>query len=91
MEYELKNYIGSLSANTTYVVSENCTVSGTVNFPAGVTLIFKGGRITGSRTFNGVNTALVAPIMQIFDTTLTVTGLWCIRSRLSAMVWRKGL
>jgi hypothetical protein len=78
MEYELKDYIGSLSANTTYVVSENCAVSGTVNFPAGVTLIFKGGKITGSGTFNGVSTALVAPIMQIFDTTVNVTGLWCM-------------
>ena len=43
MEREFKNHMNALSPNTTYVVSENCTVANHLSIPIGVSLIFKGG------------------------------------------------
>lgn len=43
MEREFKNHMNALSPNTTYVVSENCTVANHLSIPTGVSLIFKGG------------------------------------------------
>lgn len=82
MELELKNKIGSLTANTTYVVSEDCELTGNTELKENITLIFKGGIIKGQYgnacTLTGLNTCVVAPITQIFDTTVTVNGSWKI-------------
>lgn len=82
MELELKNKIGSLTANTTYVVSEDCELTENVALKENTTLIFKGGIIKGkygnAYTLTGLNTCVVAPITQIFDTTVTVNGSWKI-------------
>lgn len=76
MERELKNYGGSLTAGTTYVVSEDYRITGDLTFPANVTLLFKGGKILGSYTLRGTNTSIVAPVMQIFDESLVLAGTW---------------
>lgn len=68
----------SQTANTTYMVTSNYAISGTLSMQANVTLIFAGGRFTGSGTVNGNNTKFFAPAVQIFDTTLNFTGTWAM-------------
>ena len=40
------------------------------------TLIFAGGKISGTGTLTGDNTRLIAPITQIFGEDITVDGIW---------------
>ncbi|MDR2914317.1 MAG: glycoside hydrolase family 55 protein [Tannerella sp.] len=65
-----------ITANTAYVVSGNTSL-GTTTFPVGVTLYFMGGIISGT-TLTGNKTKIIAPITQIFNASLNVTGTWDI-------------
>ncbi|OAV73384.1 hypothetical protein Barb6_00275 [Bacteroidales bacterium Barb6] len=74
MEKEFRNYVSSLAADNTYVVSENCSISTKVNIPANVTLIFKGGIISRTGTLSGNNTNIIASITKIIET--NIAGTW---------------
>lgn len=80
MEREFKNHMNALSPNTTYVVSENCTVANHLSIPIGVSLIFKGGIITITGKLTGFRTAILAPITQIFATSnaSSIDGTWYV-------------
>jgi len=68
-----------LSANTTYSISREHSIGTTITIPENVTLIFQGGKLTGSGKLIGNNTKIVAPISQIFGESLNVTeGSWCV-------------
>jgi hypothetical protein len=64
------------AANGTYMLTANFAVSGTLNLNANVTIIFAGGRFTGSGTINGNKTIFVAPPVQVFDNTINFSGTW---------------
>ena len=66
----------SISANSTYVVSAPYTIGGTLTMPADVTLYFIGGMLSGSGKLIGNKTKIIAPIKQIFGTSLNVSGTW---------------
>jgi hypothetical protein len=66
----------STSAGSTYVVTTNKTISGTKTLAGDITLIFAGGKLLGSGTVKASNTFLIAPITQIFDINLNLTGSW---------------
>lgn len=78
MEKEFKTFLNSLTADTTYVVSEDCSVSTPIHFPQNVTLIFKGGIISTTTTgiLIGNNTCISASISKIFDIDLKYEGTW---------------
>ena len=66
----------SYTANTTYMVT---SIRGLSNFTfsqANVTLIFAGGRFTGTGTITGNNTTFVAPPIQVFDVGINFAGTW---------------
>ena len=48
------------------------------------TLIFAGGKISGTGTLTGDNTRLIAPITQIFGEDITVDGIWVMDRALPA-------
>lgn len=67
----------SQTANMTYVVTTNKTLSTNITLAENITLIFAGGRILGSgKTLTGNNTFLIAPITQIFGSDLNIDGSW---------------
>ena len=66
----------STAANTTYVVTQQTAISGTKTIANNVTLIFDGGRLTGTGTLKGFNTILIAPIAHIFNIGLKLEGSW---------------
>lgn len=76
MEKEFKNYVNALTANTTYVVSEDCRLGTNLILPENVTLIFKGGIISFANgiTLTGNRTSIIAPITKIFDATTWIVG-----------------
>ena len=49
------------------------------------TLIFAGGKISGTGTLTGDNTRLIAPITQIFGEDITVDGIW-VMDRICALL-----
>ncbi len=61
-----------------YKVTQIHTLTTDVNMNEGVVLIFSGGKIVGNKKITGNNTQIVAPLMQIFATTLTFSGIWNI-------------
>lgn len=65
-------------SNSTYVVTSTHVVNTNILLAPNVTLIFKGGLITGSGTLKGNNTFIFAPICQIFDDSLNVSGSWIV-------------
>ena len=76
----------SVNINGLYVVSKHIdsdsnqqvpTPVGTKILPAGVTLSFMGGMLSGT-TLTGGRTKIIAPVTQIFDANLNVTGTWDI-------------
>lgn len=65
----------------TYVVipqngNSEIVINNHVTLAHGTTLIFAGGKITGTGTLTGDYTRLVAPITQIFGKDITVDGIW---------------
>jgi hypothetical protein len=70
---------GSLTANRTYVIRKDHTVtSSSATMPENVTLIFMGGILSpsGSITLTGNRTRIIASAEQIFATSLNVGGTW---------------
>jgi len=66
----------SSASNGTYMLTIDYAVNGTLSLNANVTIVFAGGRFTGSGTINGNNTTFVAPPIQIFDSTIQFSGTW---------------
>jgi len=56
----------TFSANSTNIITDTYTWSGTVHVAANVTLIFQGGKLIGG-TLQGNNTVIQAPCSQIFS------------------------
>lgn len=56
----------TFSANSTNIITDTYTWSGTVHLAANVTLIFQGGKLSGG-TLQGNNTVIQAPCSQIFS------------------------
>lgn len=56
----------TFSANSTNIITDTYTWSGTVHLAANVTLIFQGGKLIGG-TLQGNNTVIQAPCSQIFS------------------------
>jgi hypothetical protein len=69
-------FTASAAANGTYMLTANYAVSGTLSPNANITIIFAGGRFTGSGTINGNNTTFIAPPIQVFDSTINFSGTW---------------
>jgi len=66
-------------ADSTYMVLQQLSysvVSSLLSTRANITLIFAGGKITGSGTLVGNYTTIIAPPIQIFDSTITFGGTW---------------
>lgn len=51
-------------------------INGHITLAHNTTLIFAGGKISGTGTLTGDNTRLIAPITQIFGEDITVDGIW---------------
>ncbi|MFT4073539.1 MAG: hypothetical protein QM654_16635 [Dysgonamonadaceae bacterium] len=68
----------SMTANTSYVVAENHSLSSNCQILEGITLYFTTGTIQGASGIKliGKNTQVIAPIRHIFGETLEVTGSW---------------
>lgn len=73
------------SKGKTYVVVPTTTetdkdsdvvINGHITLAHNTTLIFAGGKISGTGTLTGDNTRLIAPITQIFGEDITVDGIW---------------
>ena len=62
--------LGFYAANKTYYICEE--IVGALTMPAKCTIVFEGGRFTGS--LKGDNTTIVAGPVQIFDVNLTLNG-----------------
>jgi hypothetical protein len=71
---------GSLTANRTYVIREDHTVtSSSATIPENVTLYFWGGILlphSAGIALTGNHTRIIAPAVQIFAADLTVNGTW---------------
>ena len=61
-----------------YVVTQDHTVTTDMTMQEGVTLIFEGGKLTGSAKITGNYTQIIASKTQIFDTSLSFDGIWNI-------------
>lgn len=71
--------------NKTWVITYNHTITGNVTLPAGVTLRFMGGSISGITTLTGNNTKIIADDVNIISAT-TIAGTWT-----ADKVWLKWL
>lgn len=67
-------------SGTTYIIEGTIVINGgsTYNIAKNVTIIFRGGLITGNGKIVGNNTRLIAPITQIFGENIEVKGDWTI-------------
>lgn len=67
-------------SGTTYIIEGTVLINGgsTYNIAKNVTIIFRGGLITGNGKIIGNNTCLIAPITQIFGNGITIEGNWAI-------------
>ena len=70
------DFAAGTTANGTYMLISNYAVTGTLALNANITIIFAGGRFTGSGTIQGNNTTFVAPPIQVFDSTINFSGTW---------------
>ena len=61
--------------NTVYVIQYDYTMTSDITIPAGCTLEFDGGSISGSYTLTGDNTRIIASDVAIFSG-LTIAGTW---------------
>ena len=69
------------TANTIYVIQYDYIMSDNINIPNGCMLEFAGGSISGSgKTLMGNNTVIMAAIVQIFGTDITLGGTWAVDS-----------
>lgn len=56
--------------------NSDVVINGHITLAYNTTLIFAGGKISGTGTLTGDNTRLIAPITQIFGEDITVDGIW---------------
>ncbi len=56
--------------------NSDVVINGHITLAHNTTLIFAGGKISGTGTLTGDNTRLIAPITQIFGEDITVDGIW---------------
>ncbi len=66
--------------DTTYLIRSEVSLTGNIDLPGGVQLIFQGGKIVSQSpcTLTGNNTALMAPVDVIFGLNISVNGSWNI-------------
>ena len=83
--YEKFDPVKGTVEGKTYVVVPTTTetgknsdvvINGHITLAHNTTLIFAGGKISGTGTLTGDNTRLIAPITQIFGEDITVDGIW---------------
>ena len=83
--YEKFDPVKGTVEGQTYVVFPTTTetgknsdvvINGHITLAHNTTLIFAGGKISGTGTLTGDNTRLIAPITQIFGEDITVDGIW---------------
>lgn len=83
--YEKFDPVKGTVEGQTYVVVPTTTetgknsdvvINGHITLAHNTTLIFAGGKISGTGTLTGDNTRLIAPITQIFGEDITVDGIW---------------
>ena len=83
--YEKFDPVKGTVEGKTYVVVPTTTETGKnsdvvinrhITLAHNTTLIFAGGKISGTGTLTGDNTRLIAPITQIFGEDITVDGIW---------------
>lgn len=83
--YEKFDPVKGTVEGKTYVVVPTITgtdknsdvvINGHITLAHNTTLIFAGGKISGTGTLTGDNTRLIAPITQIFGEDITVDGIW---------------
>lgn len=75
---------GTVEGKTSVVVptttetdkDSDVVINGHITLAHNTTLIFAGGKISGTGTLTGDNTRLIAPITQIFGEDITVDGIW---------------
>lgn len=75
-EYDVFNPNNTTTEGKTYAVLNEITINNHYTLARGTTLIFAGGKISGTGTLTGDYTRLVAPITQIFGEEITVDGIW---------------
>lgn len=79
-KYKIFDPNATTEGETYVVIPQNgnpeIVINDHVTLAHGTTLIFAGGKITGSGTLTGDYTRLVAPINQIFGKDITVDGIW---------------
>lgn len=63
-------------ANKVYVIHDDFTLSSNVTIPANCVLEFDGGSISGAHTLTGNNTGIQASLVKIFNTDVTLAGVW---------------
>ena len=83
--YEKFDPVKGTVEGKTYVVVPTTTetgknpdvvINGHITLAHNTTLIFAGGKISGTGTLTGDNTRLIAPITKIFGEDITVDGIW---------------
>lgn len=83
--YEKFDPVKGTVEGKTYVVAPTTTktdkdsdvvINRHITLAHNTTLIFAGGKISGTGTLTGDNTRLIAPITQIFGEDITVDGIW---------------
>lgn len=79
-KYKIFDPNATTEGETYVVIPQNgnpeIVINDHVTLAHGTTLIFAGGKITGTGTLTGDYTRLVAPITQIFGKDITVDGIW---------------
>lgn len=83
--YETFDPIKGTTEGKTYVVVPTTTdpnqdsdivINEHITLAHNTTLVFAGGKISGTGTLTGDNTRLIAPVTQIFGEDITVDGIW---------------
>ena len=64
------------AANTEYVIQYDFVLGEDITMPGGCVLKFDGGSISGSHTITGTNTGIVADLVKIFGSDITLSGKW---------------
>lgn len=73
-----KGAVGSRvpNTNTIFVIRYDYVLGEDITVPDNCVLEFEGGSISGTYTLTGVNTAIKADLVKVFDTTITLAGKW---------------
>lgn len=66
------------ATNTKYVIKYDYVLGEDVTIPANCVFEFDGGSISGAYTITGANTGIIASLVKIFNTNVTLAGSWNI-------------